>query len=183
VGEQASEEFGAIWRFYEAAHFEGLPIPDWGSTTQYLKAVQRYLDNSRSWGIYARWPDYWIDHLAAIAQHYGTPTRFLDWTKEALIAAYFAVPNLADEPREPIAVWIVDTDEHLVIDHGKSLRDSDFMRIVEIPYDLNQNARAQRGVFVNYLGRNDLNLASSISRCLLASLLTNSWARWDTEAP
>src|SRR5258706_15834056 len=42
--------------------------------------------------------------LMALAQHYGVPTRFLDWTRKAAVAAYFG----ALEPTKPaaeLAVW------------------------------------------------------------------------------
>ena len=37
-------------------------------------------------------------------QHYGAPTRILDWTRSVYVAAYFAVQ---EQPRAPGAVWIV----------------------------------------------------------------------------
>ena len=145
VGEQIWEEFMAIFRFYEAAHYEGLPIPDWASVTTYLKNARPMLQGSRLGHAGAWWPSPLIQHLTAIAQHYGTPTRFLDWTRDALVAAYFAVPYPANNLSEPIAVWILDSEDLL------SFPQSFSPLIIEIPYDLNQNARAQRGVFLNYL--------------------------------
>jgi hypothetical protein len=38
-------------------------------------------------------------------QHYGFPTRLLDWTDSALIALYFAIK---DKRRSDAAVWILD---------------------------------------------------------------------------
>jgi hypothetical protein len=40
----------------------------------------------------------------SLMQHYGAPTRLLDWTASAYVAAYFAVDR---EPRSAGAVWAV----------------------------------------------------------------------------
>ena len=37
-------------------------------------------------------------------QHYGAPTRLLDWTRSAFVAAYFAVEKMEDEDG---AIWYV----------------------------------------------------------------------------
>jgi hypothetical protein len=44
----------------------------------------------------------------ALMQHYGAPTRLLDWTTSPYVALYFALKNR--ELSEDCAVWAIDTD-------------------------------------------------------------------------
>ena len=55
--------------------------------------------------------------LIALAQHYGLPTRLLDWTYNPLVALWFAIYNATDKNA---VVWILNAQvEDFVLDTDK----------------------------------------------------------------
>ena len=93
-------------------------------------------------------------HMHALAQHYRIPTRLLDWTTRPLVAAYFAVQEVAKIRANLISKEIVDgqrcavwaLDRSFVVEVTEKHFDPT-IRIVTAPKATNPNLAAQGGLF------------------------------------
>jgi hypothetical protein len=86
-----------------------------------------------------------VEEMLSAAQHYGMPTRLLDWTSNPFVAAYFAFSGAAlrNQMRGSVAIWAIDTKSKLIhTDLGLNI----------FPASGNDRADVQKGFFTNLTG-------------------------------
>jgi hypothetical protein len=93
-GDYLFEEVHGVRRFLETADKLGLPTP---INFEHFRAQTRTygrLWDENDLSEFDRFPDPDLYPAFAMAQHYGVPTRFLDWTESPLVAAFFAAEGM-----------------------------------------------------------------------------------------
>jgi FRG domain len=161
-------ERGILYRFYRALDEHGLQIP--GDSPRIRKLLYSSANTENIFEYSEKEDGYWppndVIELLALAQHYGLPTRLLDWSRSPYHAAYFAVADVLKEvfdtkgqlkttadTNEPLAVWAFHHPWAQVHANcpdappGTADLDTSEFRVVTVPSAANPNLHAQKGVF------------------------------------
>ena len=110
--EQVWAEFHVLKMFVDSCDRAVIPLP--GDGYDFRKEwmddqtghVQRAYRDPSLWPFPRHLP------VLAFAQHYGIPTRLLDWTRNATAAAYFAASGVTEKGSsgDDLVVWALNTE-------------------------------------------------------------------------
>lgn len=139
-------ELHIIREFYKLSDSNGLNVP-------VSPEIRRELSQKRGDNIYAftnnfthfEWLPEKLWELAALTQHYGLPTRLLDWTYDAFVAAYFASCSKKNTSKGRLCIWGLNKDQ---IEMAKLIGDEIIpLHYITPHYAGNKNITAQKGLF------------------------------------
>ncbi|MEK3788060.1 FRG domain-containing protein [Paenibacillus sp. FSL K6-1230] len=84
--------------------------------------------------------------LAALAQHYGLPTRLLDWSLDPFVSLYFGAINALKNDLiegDHLVMWVLDVAQLTSLNRPvKQIP----LSIINPPYSGNENLKAQKGI-------------------------------------
>lgn len=120
----------------------GVPIP--GDSISFRTDTLSTQRQDRYYKDPSLWPNPDLLGVMALAQHYGVPTRLLDWSLHAYVALYFAcAPALADykqwTPGDRLAIWALNIEPINIY--------SKHIQLVKAPGAISANLAAQSGLF------------------------------------
>ena len=164
--EQVFAEFLLLKMFIEMCDRAIIPLP--GDSYEFRQA---WMDDQRSavqsaYRDPAIWPQPQYLPLLAFAQHHGVPTRLLDWTRNPVVAAYFAAADHVNNYKEgDLAIWALNIEFlHLY----------PLIELLSMPGANSQRLGAQRGLFTLVRPKTTRGVPLELDRLTLVDALINA---------
>ncbi|MFT9369550.1 FRG domain-containing protein [Paenibacillus polymyxa] len=142
---QRSNEYKILRKFFVKSDYVGLQIPHVDFLRENMYSYYKAPYFVREW-----LPSSFYE-LAGLAQHYGLPTRLLDWSLDPFVSLYFASKGALNHDRvdESMVLWALHRP---LFDFYKEFELP--LQIINPPYSGNPNLRAQKGVFTHWKNEN-----------------------------
>lgn len=163
---QVMAEYVLLHRFYQFANNNGLKVMPSPFINHNYQDIDSGFDIGKLRNAFKKWYPEEFRDLAALAQHYGTPTRMLDWTQDSNVALYFAsmgaidrILNLHQSPLEAlklacnsgekIVIWALNSRQLQFSKYFRKREEQENfspLKVVIPSYCDNPNLNAQKGI-------------------------------------
>ncbi len=183
---QIRAEIEVLKQFFNLSDANGLPLPEDSQTLR--TSIERLFSEAYFEDLHlgtTAWPPRELWSLLGIGQHYGIPTCLLDWSRRALVAAYFAAEEAArkmsegeDDKDKKLCVWafavnrvasFCSKEDASIL--GESTPPEAPVVRVTVPHAHNPNLHAQDGLFTIVLRNVTGRLNDPIDRKPLDAIL------------
>ena len=149
------KEIYVLMKFLNFADKSGLKVP---VTQRIRNSIHSIFDNGAKKTFHS-WPNFEYFELISLAQHYGIPTRALDWSYDYKVALYFAVKDiLKDEnnSKNNCVLWALNYKKFEFSNNELTNSFNEFhFHYYRPEYVNNPNLNAQKGLFTFWI--NNLN--------------------------
>ncbi len=140
---QIEAEIAILRQFYKISNRNGLFTPP---TDHWFKDDIHLVNNQfavRDRDKDEEWLPKELLELAGLAQHYGIPTRLMDWSHDPLIASFFACTSEV-ESSDDLCVWAINSNWISLLKKSGKVKKINFFTP---NYKNNENVTAQKGLF------------------------------------
>lgn len=140
--DQIQTEYSLLKKFFVKCDYNGYLIPEVENLRSSMVNKIDVLFNNDSW-----LPEYLFE-IAALAQHYGIPTRLLDWSQDIFVAIYFATIGAIKSANKNghMVLWALNSQYLDTCRYTDNMHDFP-LKIIIPRYYGNPNLEAQKGVF------------------------------------